>query len=275
MNWFKRKESSIGTDTMDVIESSYPKVVQEIHREFFTAGDKLLATANKILADLHLNDSDKIKSLQSLGFSQAKEVAEHADIKKKRDVQEKIAQAVQDFQAEYPMYKFITEDIAEKICKKYGLVLGVVNQYKGFVPAKNLAEIKQFFLNHPDDEFMHFKGYSGYTRGSYDIISKKAYEEGVAYQDQKYQRHAMNNTKFDTRFEPYYPRSKSELNICAPLSDMDTKGYELRGHKLVVKVPDPVVMLKKRHANGTMGYIIITAWGDEASDEMVVNQKFN
>lgn len=35
-------------------------------------------------------------------------------------------------------------------------------------------------------------------------------------------------------------------------------------------VPDPVVLQQVKG-----GYLIITAWGDEASDENVVNQLFN
>jgi len=33
---------------------------------------------------------------------------------------------------------------------------------------------------------------------------------------------------------------------------------------------DPIVMIKNN-----IGYIIITAWGDEANDELIVNQKLN
>lgn len=46
---------------------------------------------------------------------------------------------------------------------------------------------------------------------------------------------------------------------------MNLKGYKLEKH-----IPDPVVL---RHEHG--GYLIVTAWGDEESDENVVNESFN
>lgn len=50
---------------------------------------------------------------------------------------------------------------------------------------------------------------------------------------------------------------------------MDITGLELKeGYKLTKKhIPDPVVLQPIKN-----GYLIITAWGDEASDELVVNQ---
>ena len=51
---------------------------------------------------------------------------------------------------------------------------------------------------------------------------------------------------------------------------MDTTGMKLYGHLLRKHIPDPVVLQPVKG-----GYLIITAWGDEASDEIVVNQKMN
>lgn len=53
---------------------------------------------------------------------------------------------------------------------------------------------------------------------------------------------------------------------------MDIKGLELtEGYKLEKKfIPDPVVLQPVKG-----GYLILTAWGDEASDPLVVNQNFN
>lgn len=64
-----------------------------------------------------------------------------------------------------------------------------------------------------------------------------------------------------------------KLRICAPISEMNTSGYELRdGYKLVY---DPIVSIEVTHKNGIKGEIILTAWGDEASDELVVDQNKN
>ena len=56
---------------------------------------------------------------------------------------------------------------------------------------------------------------------------------------------------------------------CAPAKDMDMRGK--RAQNFMVKdIPDPIV-LQPVHG----GYLIVCAWGDEASDEIVVNEKFN
>jgi hypothetical protein len=60
------------------------------------------------------------------------------------------------------------------------------------------------------------------------------------------------------------------FQICAPLKDMEIpKNKKLVGHK-IINIPDPVVLQPVRG-----GYLIVCAWGNESSDEMVVNQKMN
>lgn len=72
---------------------------------------------------------------------------------------------------------------------------------------------------------------------------------------------------------PTAKKSETTLRICAPLSEMKTEGYELEdGYKLVY---DPIVSIEITHKNGIKGEIILTAWGDEASDELVIDQNKN
>lgn len=68
-------------------------------------------------------------------------------------------------------------------------------------------------------------------------------------------------------------KKETKLRICAPISEMNTSGYELKdGYKLVY---DPIVSIEVTHKNGIKGEIILTAWGDEASDELVIDQNRN
>ena len=70
---------------------------------------------------------------------------------------------------------------------------------------------------------------------------------------------------------------KCPLEIAAPLEDFNMKGAELKDFKISnipIKIPDPVV-LKPVIFNNNKYYLIVTAWGKEASDEIVVNSKFN
>lgn len=78
---------------------------------------------------------------------------------------------------------------------------------------------------------------------------------------------------YATCVDPYNkPEKKKEyeqpaFKICAPKEDFDTRGWEVRdGYRLVW---DPVV-LQPVSKDGIDGYLIVTAWGDEASDEIVI-----
>ena len=59
--------------------------------------------------------------------------------------------------------------------------------------------------------------------------------------------------------------------ICAPLDDMKLKKNErINRYRTIERIPAPVVL---KEVEG--GYLMVTAWGDEASDELVINQKMN
>jgi hypothetical protein len=69
--------------------------------------------------------------------------------------------------------------------------------------------------------------------------------------------------------------TNAPLEIAAPIKDFDTKGMELKDFKLSeIEIPDPVVLQPVFYAR-QKHYLIVTAWGQEASDELVVNQKMN
>lgn len=73
----------------------------------------------------------------------------------------------------------------------------------------------------------------------------------------------------------YFNYLKSPLEIAAPLKDFNMKDYELKDFKLSkIEIPDPVVLQPVLFKNKKF-YLILSAWGQEASDESVINNKFN
>jgi len=151
--------------------------------------------------------------------------------------------------------------------------------FKGFVPQKNLEDISKFFLQYPKDSFVYTKNYRGLSSS---IISEEEYLEAqkpkfVKEGDAKDVSTALQYAAQiqQSMYHPYYGKEKMPLAICAPLKDMETKGYKVQGVRLVQDIPDPVVLLPKNHKNGVEGYLIITAWGDEASDPLVINENQN
>lgn len=253
----KEIENSISESANPSTNGVYPKEVLEIHHEFQTAADTLLLEANTIIADAATKDIVKVSRLESLGFKQASQVTELKPLIQKAELSKEQVELLKYYSFNYPNNKFITEEQVKTICHKYNLVCGEVSRFKGFVPEKNLKEIESFKLKREDKAW--FYSYGG-DIDSIDNLMRK-YGHNLNYY--------MNEYNIETR---KVWQENTELQICAPIKDMDISGLELtEGYKLQKKhIPDPVVLQPVKG-----GYLILTAWGDEASDELVVNQKFN
>lgn len=283
-NFFKQVKKSVSNSFQ------YPEVVVKIHNEFNTAGEKLLAEATEVIAKANSPVIDKAKRLSSLGFSQAQQVQESADIIKKAEISKETAELVQKYQVMYPNNKFITEDQVKEICFKYNLVCGDVKRFKGFVPEKNLKQIEDFKSRYDINKQLQVIHWS---LGKVDVISMSDYSESknngyISYRHIKTGNHCFqqNINKHDgiNFYGSYVDRNGKYhddtsyrfevigLQICAPIKDMDMTGMTIEdGYKIKkIYIPDPVVLQPVKG-----GYIIVTAWGNEASDENVINQNHN
>lgn len=246
----------------EIVESEVS--IEDIHHEFETAGDLLLAEAKKIIAANSPDNEVKVKRLRATGFEKTKEVRQTAFQIETRKQAEKMSEEIEYFSIHYPQYKFITEKDVKRICGKYNLVMGTTTQFTGFVPEKNLADIEAFYEIKDLSSGYFAVHHHGYERQ----LTKEVYEQQVnnaaGIKDNAMTiLTGLSDWRYETR--------RVELSICAPVKDMDLTDHELRGYKLEKKVyPDPVVLYKVVN-----GYLIITSWGDEASDIDVVNPKSN
>lgn len=246
MGWFKPR--------IAVTVKSDAEIVAEIHENFNTYGERLLREAQALLAK-EVN-TEKGERLRKLGFISTKEAVEDKTVKAEKDKQREISELVTYYTNKYPLYRFITEDGVEDICNKYNLVMGDVSKYIGTVPDKNLEEIENFKTPAEEDCRYIMRVSSG--RGS-----KQSY---IPYLQYLYESH---REKEDRGY--YYRYSVEEsFKICAPAKDFDLKNMKVEGHKLVRHTPDPVVLFPVYK-----GYLIVSAWGPEASDSQVVNSKLN
>ncbi len=254
-------------------QDGYPTVVKDIHNAFNVAGGRLLNEAKEIVAGLKVVNEDKVTKLNKFGFRSVPEVTEAAEIVMARREKEETAKALEYFLIHFPQYKFITTEEAQRICKKYNLYIGDVSQFKGFVPEKNLNQINTFFKE--ENEINTSYTTSDYS-GRWRQVEKETYEQGLKNQKEQ-EEFYDKNIEFSAQMRRYIPRfncSNTDLKIAAPIKDMDTRGYKVSGHFLVKEIPDPVV-LAPIVKYGIELYCIVTAWGDEASDEIVVNQISN
>lgn len=260
-------------------KKSVNQVIEEIHESFYTEVDKLLAEA-KISKSLDTDKKDlidKCKKLKQLGFSKSAEVIEGEkeivrlnEINRENANKRDLVEAINYFSFKYPHYKFITEDSVKKICQKYNLIYGPVSKYIGTVPDKNLEHIEKFKIKKEDELLLAEKDRWNGGRIEYTNHENKKSEED--YLDSLMKKDTSNFTFYARRRKTY---SEAPLEIAAPVKDFDTEGMELKNFKLSkIEIPDPVV-LKPVFYKGSKYYLIITAWGLEANDELVVNPRNN
>lgn len=270
INFFKKTE----TPKTAVPAKSKNEVILEIHETFFTEVDDLLAQAkiSKSVETTKQELIDKAARLSSLGFANTKEVQE-AQIEIDRlnmlqvenNAKASMIRAIEYFSFHYPQYKFITEASVKKICAKYNLVYGNVGKYIGTVPDKNLKHIEDFKIKDEDKAYIEVE--EGMFHHTTRFIDQKAYNSG--------------------RNPPYYPYAsrlvrhgfttyrECPLTIVAPVSDFNMGKSELKDFQVSdVFIPDPIV-LAPVFFEGQRHFLVVTAWGEEASDQDVVNQKMN
>lgn len=274
LNLFGKKKTVNSHQEVAVAErpaSSYPKEVQEIHHEFENAGEKLLEEAYRIIGEQPVFNKTKIERLQKFGFSQVKENIEASGIIKTIELSESHIQFVKYYKKQYPHHKFITQEQVKAICHKYNLVCGDVSRFIGFVPEKNLNDLENFKLK--KDELENLKIDETYERNENSIYKTYSVSKFIndKYPDSQSVIDAITSGKLAPMSGKYI--INDGLKICAPVKDMDISGLELKeGYKLErkIEIPDPVVL---QPVEG--GYLILTAWGDEASDPLVMNENHN
>ena len=260
------EENIISNDNISIDLSKPHRVsdiIQEIHSTFFNESDRLLAEAKNLKPlDTNIQDQlDKAKKLIELGFVNAdvtdiaaKEEKRLEIIKAENLRNNNLKDAILYFNKKYPNYKFITEDSVKTICNKYNLIYGSVSKYIGEVPDKNLKEIEDFNIDIVDTAWNHIS-HEFYSRQRSSLSGYKPNMiEGQTY----------------SSYGQYIRCSQLGFQIVAPVSKFNTQGMKLENFQLSkIEIPDPIVLKPVWHKSFGLAYLIVSAWGDEASDELV------
>jgi len=262
------------------------QIIEEIHETFYTEVDRLLADA-KILNSLETDKGELIlkqEKLKSLGFRSTQEVVEAqkekdrlSSLESENNSKNTLTEAINYFSFKYPFYKFITEESVKKICQKYNLVYSEVGRYIGTVPDVNIEQMQNFKIQDFDKcyEFSVRDDFS-FTRSRSDRFFDRSYKSFDDFEKFKNERQSESHrlrSSYSDRFTENY--SKCPLEICAPIKDFNMEGMELKNFKLSkIEIPDPVV-LQPVFFKGRKHYLIVTAWGIEAEDDLVKNSNHN
>jgi len=290
------QEAIISDMPKSISKALYPKEVEEIHHEFETAADKLLEEAISIITEASTKNVDKVNRLELLGFKQANQVTELKPLMQKAALSKEQIELINYYKREYPFNKFIDEEGVKTICHKYNLVCGDVSRFKGFVPEANLKQIERFKLKSTEKNLVQIEAFDyqnnrlGIFTSENAIVkfSTSGYYHLYSTENSKDWSFQQPNTELANKGE-FYGKDyanlfglqgkvevginiqilNKKLQICAPVKDMDISGLGLvEGYKLQKKhIPDPVVLQPVKG-----GYLILTAWGDEASDPLVMNE---
>ncbi|HEY9485715.1 MAG TPA: hypothetical protein VIQ04_03655 [Nitrososphaeraceae archaeon] len=257
----KKVDSNKKVDNDKKIDHS--ATILEIHNSFNIAAELALAEARKIISQ---PSDDKMKDLADKlvlsGFLRSPMAQKVNKMRAEVNRASKRAELVIKYQQKYPQYKLIFLDQVIGICNKYDLVFGDVSLYKGDVPEKNINEISDFKVQ---DEDTYYIRVSNYLIDRKDITSEIVRSRGDYISKDIYIRMKNRENSHDIiQSVPFF--------ICAPEKDMVTEDYKRNGAFLVKKqIPDPIVL----HFISDDAFLIVSKWGLEGQDELLVNEKMN
>lgn len=252
MKWIKNR--AINEGVVEKIPALIEKevIVEQVHNDFKSIQDELIRCFQDKLENVNEETIERQKRLSKFGFTntpQSEIASKEMGIKLKNNELKTIKETYEYFKQKYPLNKWISHESAIELCKKYGLVLGDTERFISDVPEKNLRDIEDFKFNEED--------------GIYCLIYHGKYSSDrreVSFNEYK------NNTRVD-----YFHYGEVGFKIIALQKDFDMRGMELNGGEIVPKIQEDPIVLKPVWGK-VRGYLIVTAWGDEALDPIVSNQ---
>lgn len=233
---------------------------KEIHDDFNNESKALLsqATEDELIKAKRLKQLYAIDCCQTADFIECHDASEAI----------RMREAAKYYQDKYPAYKFISHDQTELLCKKYGLLLSETENFIGIIPQSNLDEITSVKLSCED--YVSIVSNEGHR---YNIgMFKEAYGEQKLKEvvDADGKQVHIGYIKGEHREYGLYA-SLAPLRFCiAAIPSLFNLKDKLVLSDYIIIDRDPIVFCRVNH-----GYLIITAWGDEASIPEIVNEKMN
>lgn len=289
------------------------ELIEQIHADFKTAGDKMAKQAQLVARsreEMYAQVSRNEK-LSELGFTNHKK----ADLDPEEELnQARIElEAINHYKLSHPHIKFITRSSIDKLCKKYSLAFGKAEHYTGDIPVENQKAILNFELNEDQGDPFEFyikadDGWGYRVSNPYEMINKlygwslkfitdsKEFLRGrssernesritfkiyncsthdyVELQVSRYDDLRRVESSIRELTDQCENMTQKKLCIVAPPSDF-TKIEDPKQAIVKVFVPDPIVLKPLKKYNNVQVYAVVTAWGPEAQDPEVYNEILN
>lgn len=148
-------------------------------------------------------------------------------------------------------YLYVNFQVLDDICNRYGLVPSPIADFTGFVPKKNLEEFKAFqekIAPHLPKSSVGYSILCPQADTTYNLMEKMIDMERREKEER------------ENRFRAEQDRINEERKRSEKQAQRNAQR----------EVEDPIVLYPLKR-----GAIIITAWGDEASDPAISNFNFN
>lgn len=263
-------------------------IEQQIFNDVYSAEGLILEEAKRVLANppqFTKEQEVRLEQLKQLGFDNFDEVKKLEKAKEDFQLHSGLKRMIRYYNFAYPFNRFISQESVQIIIKKYKLVLAKASDYIAEIPEKNQKEIVKFKVMRKDvrkpDEIregwgiMSFPSYIGFFdigMGSvnyYESLNKLKFGQLMNQPEfDDYRRLEKERLKRIASEKKAKDRERipgKDLLIVAPQHKLNMKGREIKDG--ILRIKDPIV-LQPVH----MGYLIVSSWGLEASDELVVNK---
>lgn len=263
------------------------QIVAEIHNEFDTAEDRLLKQAEMLLTELNIPTESSIEkkaeTLKSLGFVNSETVKQAEKLSTTRKKEEErlvatkeLAETIQYYKQNYPFQKFLTESELERICKKYNLVFAPVANYIKDVPEKNINEINKCPSLKPKDNptNIYIHTISKLKNRISNVKIKTTENDGHLGANSLLKKYKINeSSEYNSINVETVTIKRDGLFIAAPKLHFKLNGLLNKKYgffNFTVEHKDPIVFRYCRS-----GVQVLSKWGLEASDELLINEKLN
>lgn len=247
-------------------ETATSNTLKSISKEYNDLSDKIIKESEQLLNDLEEENKrliDKAKLLKDMGFINNELVKQVEENEKKRSKAKEKAQYIEKFKKDYPNYKYISKVELDIILKKYNMVMKNVSEFKAYVPEINLKDIQKFFEAYPDKKYIYYEEtiYSWHRSGqsSKYEINEATYNRKIKEEQEKERQKREDHLRYvpyesvtDTKYN--YIKELRMLNICS----IESNFQDLSKHYN----SEPIVVMQTNNY-GELGYIIITAWGND------------
>lgn len=197
---------------------------------------------------------------------------------------------VQQYDAKYlGLYKFILKPQLERLCEKYNLFVREPKHFLGDMPESNIKEMMNFSIYSKDLPIdildVRPRSKDEHERFHYSTSVDATYDLWLSH----YRAELYKHLGFDMMPLPSHDVSDFKIpiallrqlgfggaiTIAAVENLFDTKAFEKSRSRIIGRTElqpknqvdlDPIVLCETKH-----GYIVVTAWGDEANDELILN----